>query len=75
MGPSRQAGVGTHGPAAQRLQAQLVGQLAHRHGVGHVLLVGKHQQHGVPQLVLLQLRGGEVGAEPPQCRRPSKRDL
>lgn len=45
-----------HRAAPQVLQAQLVGELAHRHGVGHVLLVGKHQQHGIPQLVLLQLR-------------------
>lgn len=45
-----------HRTASQVLQAQLVGQLAHWHGVGHVLLVGKHQQHRIPQLVLLQLR-------------------
>lgn len=45
-----------HRAAAQVLQPQLVGQLAHGHGVGHVLLVGKHQQHRIPQLVLLQLR-------------------
>lgn len=54
-----------HGPyraAAQVLKPQLVRQLAHRHGVGHVLLVGKHQQHRVPKLILLQLRGeGRVG--------------
>lgn len=92
MGPSRRDGDGTpatHGPAAQRLQSQLVGQLAHRHGIGHVLLVGKHQQDGVPQLVLLQLRrewgrlswvlleGGSRSAlgEPPQHRHLSKQDL
>lgn len=45
-----------HRAAAQVLQPQLVSQLAHGHGVGHVLLVGKHQQHRIPQLVLLQLR-------------------
>lgn len=65
-----------HRAAAQVLQPQLVGQLAHGHGVGHVLLVGKHQQHRIPQLVLLQLRemkGMESGVPASsclQCRGP-----
>ena len=32
---------------AQRVQAQLVGDLGRVHRVGQVLLVGKHQQHRV----------------------------
>lgn len=43
--------------ATQVLKPQLVSQFAHRHGIGHVLLVGKHQQHRIPKLILLQLRG------------------
>lgn len=54
--------------ATQVLKAQLVSQLAHGHGIGHVLLVGKHQQHRIPELILLQLRGeGRVG---PVVSRP-----
>lgn len=65
-----------HRAAAQMLQPQLVGQLAHGHGVGHVLLVGKHQQHRIPQLVLLQLtevKGMESGvlAESPGLPFPA----
>lgn len=40
--------------ATQVLKPQLVSQFAHRHGIGHVLLVGKHQQHCIPKLILLQ---------------------
>jgi hypothetical protein len=35
------------------VEAQLVRDLRRRHGVGQVLLVGEHQEHGVAQLVLL----------------------
>ena len=56
--------------AAQVLEPQLVSQLAHRHGIGHVLLVGKHQQHRIPKLIFLQLRGekkvGPVAARSPR---------
>jgi hypothetical protein len=38
----------------QRVQAQLVGDLRGVHGVGQVLLVSEHKQHGVAQLVLVQ---------------------
>lgn len=38
---------------AQRVQPELVRDLRRRHGVGQVLLVGEHQEHGVAQLVLL----------------------
>jgi hypothetical protein len=37
---------------AQGVQAELVGDLRCVHGVGQILLVGKHQQDGVAQLVL-----------------------
>ena len=37
---------------AQRVQAQLVGDLSSVHGVWQILLVGKHQQDCVAQLVL-----------------------
>ena len=36
------------------MQAQLVSDLCRVHGVREVLLVGKHQQHGVTELVLSQ---------------------
>lgn len=45
----------THSSVPQHLQAQFVGHFADGHGVGQVLLVGEHQQHGVFQLVLVQL--------------------
>lgn len=51
------------------LEPQLVSQLAHRHGIGHVLLVGKHQQHCIPKLILLQLRG-ENRVGPMAARSP-----
>ena len=35
-------------------EAQLVRHLGHRHGLGQVLLVGKHHHHGVAQVVLRQ---------------------
>lgn len=38
----------------QGVQPQLVGDLCGRHGVGQVLLVGEHQEHGVAQLVLVE---------------------
>jgi hypothetical protein len=43
------------------VQAQLVGDLCGVHGVGQVLLVGKHQQHRVAQLVLQAGRGRQKG--------------
>lgn len=46
----------SYGPAPQAVQAQLVGQLAHSHGVWKILFVSKHQDDGVFQLVLLDLR-------------------
>lgn len=49
-----QRGHGPYRAATQVLKPQLVSQLAHRHGVGHVLLVGKHQQHRIPELIFLQ---------------------
>ena len=36
------------------MQAELVRHLRGAHGVGQVLLVGEHQQHGVAELVLVQ---------------------
>lgn len=45
----------SYDPVPQVVQAQVVGQLAHCHGVGKVLLVGKHQDDGVFQLVLVDL--------------------
>lgn len=38
----------------QRVETELVGELGGGHGIGQILLVGKHQQHRVPQLVLLE---------------------
>merc|ERR1711904_484126 len=39
---------------AQRVEAELVGDLCGVHGVGQVLLVGKDQQNGLAQLVLVE---------------------
>lgn len=47
-----EGGEGAPVALAQGVQAQLVGDLCGRHGVGEVLLVGKDQQHGVAQLIL-----------------------
>jgi hypothetical protein len=45
-----------HAPLAlaQRVQAELVRNLGGVHGVGQVLLVGKHEQQRVAQLVLVE---------------------
>lgn len=37
---------------AERVQAQLISDLGSVHGVRQILLVGKHKQDGVAQLVL-----------------------
>jgi hypothetical protein len=37
---------------AQRVQVELVGDFCGRHRLRQVLLVGKHEQHSVPELVL-----------------------
>lgn len=39
---------------AHLVKLQLVGNVCGVHGVGQILLVGKHQQHGIPQLVFRQ---------------------
>jgi len=39
---------------SQGVEAQLVCDLGGVHGVGQILLVGEHQQHSVPQLILGQ---------------------
>eukprot|EP00964_Phaeocystis_antarctica_P040780 scaffold23323_cov60-Phaeocystis_antarctica.AAC.2 len=39
---------------AERVQAELVGDLSCIHRVGQVLLVGEHQQDGLTQLVLVE---------------------
>lgn len=41
-------------PLPERVQAELVGDLGGVHRVRQVLLVGKHEQDGVAQLVLVQ---------------------
>ena len=41
-------------PLPEAVQAELVGNLGGVHGVGQILLVGKDQEEGVPQLVLVQ---------------------
>ena len=41
-------------PVPHVVQPQLVRDLGGVHGVGQVLLVGEHQHHRVPQLVLSQ---------------------
>lgn len=64
-----QRGPDPYRAATQVLEPQLVSQLAHRHGIGHVLLVGKHQQHRIPKLILLQLRR-EKKVEPMAARSP-----
>ena len=43
-------------PVPHVVEAQLVSDLSWVHGLGQVLLVGKHQQHRVSQLVLSQLK-------------------
>ena len=40
---------------AQRVQAQLVGDLSRVHGIRQVLLVGKDQQHSIAELVLCKI--------------------
>ena len=37
---------------AEGVQSQLVCDLSCVHGIGKILLVGEHQQHGVTQLIL-----------------------
>lgn len=44
-----------YGSTPQAVQTQFVGQFAHAHGVWKVLFVSKHQDHGVFELVLLDL--------------------
>mmetsp|Transcript_6020 Transcript_6020/g.15757 ORF Transcript_6020/g.15757 Transcript_6020/m.15757 type:complete len:262 (-) Transcript_6020:40-825(-) len=39
---------------AQRMQAELVRDLGGVHGVWQILLIGKHEQHGLAQLVLAE---------------------
>mmetsp|Transcript_42278 Transcript_42278/g.135353 ORF Transcript_42278/g.135353 Transcript_42278/m.135353 type:complete len:207 (+) Transcript_42278:281-901(+) len=39
---------------AERVQPQLVGNLSSVHGVGEILLVGEHQQHGLAELILVE---------------------
>ena len=41
-------------PLPQRVQPKLVRDLGRVHGVGQILLVGKHEQRGVAQLVLAE---------------------
>jgi len=41
-------------PVPHVVEAQLVSDLSRVHGLGQVLLVGKDQHHGVPQLILRQ---------------------
>lgn len=41
-------------PSPEGVESELVGELGGGHGVGQVLLVGEHEQDGVPELVLLQ---------------------
>lgn len=36
------------------MQTQLLGDLGSVHGVWQILFVGKHQEQGVPQLVLIE---------------------
>lgn len=49
---------------AKRVQAELIGDLSDRHGVGQVLLVGKNKEDAVTKLVLaedlLELEGSFV---------------
>lgn len=45
----------TYSSAPEGLQAEFVRQLADSHGVGQVLLVRKHQQNRVSELILLKL--------------------
>jgi hypothetical protein len=37
---------------AKCVESELVGDLGHAHGVGQILLVGKHQQLGIAELIL-----------------------
>ena len=39
---------------AKRMETQFVGDLSCRHGVGEILLVGKHKQHSVAELILVE---------------------
>mmetsp|Transcript_34536 Transcript_34536/g.86823 ORF Transcript_34536/g.86823 Transcript_34536/m.86823 type:complete len:287 (-) Transcript_34536:180-1040(-) len=41
-------------PLAQRVEAELIGDLGNAQGVREVLLVGKHQQRGIAQLALVE---------------------
>ena len=41
-------------PVPHVVEPELVSDLGGVHGLGQVLLVGKHQHHGLPQLVLRQ---------------------
>jgi hypothetical protein len=41
-------------PVPQAVKAELLSDLCGVHGVGQVLLVGKDEEHGVPELVLVQ---------------------
>jgi len=47
-------GLDVPGPLAERVEAELVGDLGGVHGVGQILLVGKDEEEGVPKLVLVQ---------------------
>ena len=55
---------------AQGVEAELVGDLCRVHGVGQILLVGEHQQHGVAQLVLragISMRSMRLTCAPGAC--------
>ena len=42
-------------PSPQLIQTELVGQFSRAHGVRQILFVSENQQHGIPQLILLEL--------------------
>lgn len=41
-------------PVAEGVEAELVGDLSDAHGVGQILFVAEHEEHGISQLVLVQ---------------------
>lgn len=47
-------GKGTYASVMQRSQSQFFGQLSCSHCVRKILFVGKHQNHGISQLVFVQ---------------------
>lgn len=50
----------THLPVPQLVESETFLDLGDWHGLGKILLISKHQQNGVSQLILLQLTSDET---------------